>query len=171
MRGGIACECMSIRSHRRPWRRSQTLSARRPGCLKPLSPLHACACGGLKPPSPLRVRNGRFWCSFRMQWRCRFQRSLVGGVQWCRRFHAGLHQWLQRCHWLQSRHGRGPVREKVLPAWSDGGGERDKVRPAHEKWHKIGVSWRAGRVFRGNAGGGAVLGEVFRTNRCCAKDL
>ena len=37
------------------------------GCLKPLSPLLAGACVGLKPPSPLRVRNGRFWCSFRVQ--------------------------------------------------------------------------------------------------------
>ena len=25
--------------------------------------------------------------------------------------------------------------------------ERDKVRPAHEKWHKIGGLWRAGRVL------------------------
>ena len=28
-----------------------------------------------------------------------------------------------------------------------------------------------GEFFHGNAGGGAVLGEVFRTNRCCVKDL
>lgn len=28
-----------------------------------------------------------------------------------------------------------------------------------------------GEFFRGNAGGGAVLGEVFRTNRCSAKVL
>ena len=26
-----------------------------------------------------------------------------------------------------------PVREKVRPAWPDGGCEREKVRPAHEK--------------------------------------
>ena len=39
------------------------------------------------------------------------------------------------------------VREKVRPAWSDGGCERDKVRPAHEKWPKIGVLWSAGRTF------------------------
>ena len=51
-----------------------------------------------------------------------------------------------------------PVREKVRPARSDGGREREKVRPAHEKWPKIGVLWRAGRVFsrkhrwRGRAG-------------------
>ena len=46
----------------------QALPTRRPGCLKPLSPLRACACVRLKPPSPLRVRNGRFWCSFQVQW-------------------------------------------------------------------------------------------------------
>ena len=69
-----------------------------------------------------------------------------------------------------------PVREKVRPARSDGGREREKVRPAHEKWPEIGVLWRAGRVFsrkhrwRGRAGRsfsrlstrGPVLGEFFR---------
>ena len=51
-----------------------------------------------------------------------------------------------------------PVREKVRPAWSDGGRERDKVRPARSKWPKFGVFALAGRVFsrkcqwRGGAG-------------------
>ena len=36
--------------------------------------------------------------------------------------------------------------------------EREKVRPACSKEPKIGVLWRAGRVFRGNADGGGVLG-------------
>ena len=44
------------------------LSTRWPGCLKPPSPLLVCACGGLKPSSPLRVRSGRFWRVFRLQW-------------------------------------------------------------------------------------------------------
>ena len=35
------------------------------------------------------------------------------------------------------------VHEKVL--WSSC--KREKVRPAHEKWPKMGVLWRAGRVF------------------------
>ena len=39
------------------------------------------------------------------------------------------------------------VREKVRPARSDGGREREKVRPARSKHPKIGVLWRAGRVF------------------------
>ena len=46
--------------------------------------------------------------------------------------------------------------------------EREKGRPAHEKWLKIGVFWRAGRVFRGRVAGGAVLGEFCRDNRYCA---
>ena len=105
------------------WGRVWVLQARRPGGLKPLSPflacacvrlkpaspLLACACVGLKPPSPLRapaeprlkpssplrVRNGCFWRVFRAQ-RCRrFQRSLVGGEQWC-------------C-WFQRRHVVAPI--------------------------------------------------------------
>ena len=36
------------------------------------------------------------------------------------------------------------VREKVVPAWSDGGRERDKLRPVRSKWPKFGVLWRAG---------------------------
>ena len=48
--------------------RSLALSARPLACLKPLSPLRAPAKPRLKPPSPLRVRNGCFWCSFRVQW-------------------------------------------------------------------------------------------------------
>ena len=84
------------RSRRRPWvsqpgaaraRCVWVLQARWSGGLKPSSPLLACACVGLKPRSPLRVRNGRFWCVFRAQ-RCRrFQRPRVGGEQWCCWFH------------------------------------------------------------------------------------
>ena len=40
-----------------------------------------------------------------------------------------------------------PVREKVRPAWSGGGCEREKVRPACSKWPKMSVLWRAGRTF------------------------
>ena len=39
------------------------------------------------------------------------------------------------------------VREKVRPAWSDGGREREKVRPARLKQPKIGVFALAGRTF------------------------
>ena len=69
-----------------------------------------------------------------------------------------------------------PVREKVRPARSDGGCEREKVRPACEKWPKIGGLWRAGRTFSrksrwmgcagrvvcDNTAGCGVLGEFFR---------
>ena len=40
-----------------------------------------------------------------------------------------------------------PVREKVRPAGSGGGCEREKVRPLRSQWLKIGVIWRAGRSF------------------------
>ncbi len=50
------------------------------------------------------------------------------------------------------------VCEKVRPAWSDGGREREIVRPARSKWPKFGVFALAGRVssrqsrWRGCAG-------------------
>ena len=61
----------------RPCGPSGALHAGGPGCLKPPSPLLACIRVGLKPPSPLRVRNGLFWCSFWAQWCCWFQRRHV----------------------------------------------------------------------------------------------
>ena len=69
--------------------------------LKPLSPLLAPAEPRLKPSSPLRGRNGCFWCSFRVQGRCRFQGSPVGGAQWC-------------C-WFQRRHVVAPRARKSSP--------------------------------------------------------
>ena len=51
-----------------------------------------------------------------------------------------------------------PVREKVRPAWPDGGCEREKVRPASPKRPKNAVFRRVGRTFsrkcrwRGRAG-------------------
>ena len=70
-----------------------------------------------------------------------------------------------------------PVREKVRPAWPDGGREREKVRPAHEKWPKIGVFTLAGRTFsrkgRWRGGVGRVLSRtgsrgIPRGELCCA---
>ena len=69
---------------------------------------------------------------------------LFRGAQWCCRFQVAT---LSRL-----------VREKVRPARPDGGREREKVRPARSQWPKMGVFWRAGRVFsrktrwRGRAG-------------------
>ena len=47
--------------------RSQAMSARWAGCLKPLSPLLACIRVEVKPPSPLRERKGCFWRIFPAQ--------------------------------------------------------------------------------------------------------
>ena len=124
------------------------------GCLKPLSPLRVPAEPRLKPSSPLRVRNGRFWCIFRLQWCCRFQWSLFGGEQWCRWFHAGLHQWLQRCYWLQSWHVAVFCARKSSPCLAWCGCKREEVRPARSKWHKLAFSGVLGEFFRGNADGG-----------------
>ena len=63
------------------------------------------------------------------------------------------------------------VREKVRPAWSDGGREREKVRPARSKHPKIGVFTLAGRVFSRKRGWRVVLGEFFRADRPCAQVL
>jgi len=41
----------------------------------------------LKPPSPLRVRIGRFWCVCWSQWWRWFQRLLFRGAQWWWGFH------------------------------------------------------------------------------------
>ena len=72
------------------------LQARWTGGLKPLSPVLAGACVGLKlpsplrvpaeprlkPASPLRVRIGCFWRVFRLHWCCRFQWVLFRGEHW-----------------------------------------------------------------------------------------
>ena len=53
------------------------------------------------------------------------------------------------------------VREKVRPAWPDGGREREKVRPVHEKSPTIGVFRRAGRVFSRKSRWRGCAGRVF----------
>ena len=58
-----------------------------------------------------------------------------------------------------------PAREKVRPARSDGGCEREKVRPAYEKWPKIGVFWRAGRSFSRKCSWRGCAGRVFSRAR------
>ena len=120
--------------------RSQAVPTRWPGCLKP--------------PSPLRVRNGRFWCSFRVQWRCRFQRCLVGGEQWC-------------C-WFQRRHVVAPrARKSSHPAWPDVGASAKKFALHAQNTPKSAFLRLLGEFFRGRAAGGAVLGEFFRANWPC----
>ena len=53
------------------------------------------------------------------------------------------------------------VREKVRPAWSDGGREREKVRPARSKHPKIGVFALAGRTFSRKSRWRGCAGRVF----------
>ena len=53
------------------------------------------------------------------------------------------------------------VREKVRPAWPDGGREREKVRPARSKHPKIGVFTLAGRTFSRKCQWRGCAGRVF----------
>ena len=55
-----------------------------------------------------------------------------------------------------------PVREKVRPARSDRGCEREKFALRAKNGQKLAVYGVPGELFRGNAAGGAVLGEFFR---------
>ena len=68
-----------------------------------------------------------------------------------------------------------PVREKVRPAWSDGGREREKVRPACSKCPEIGVLWRAGRTFsrkcRWKPRAGRVFSRVRLMERCARRSF
>ena len=57
------------------------------------------------------------------------------------------------------------VREKVRPAWPDGGREREKVRPACSKHPKIGVLWRAGRTYSRKRVWRGFAGRVFSRKR------
>ena len=112
--------------------------------LKPPSPLLVRACVGLKLPSPLRARNERFWCSFRVQ-RCRwFQWLRFGGEHWCCGF--------------QSPASECTVRDFFRPA-------RPRVRASAKKFSQHAPKSQKsvfygvlGEFFRGNADGGGVLG-------------
>ena len=53
------------------------------------------------------------------------------------------------------------VREKVLPAWPDGGREREKVRLARSKHPTIGVFTLAGRTFSRTSHWRGCVGRVF----------
>ena len=118
--------------------------------LKPPSPLLVRACVGLKLPSPLRARNERFWCSFRVQ-RCRwFQWLRFGGEHWCCGF--------------QSPASECTVRDFFRPARPRVRASAKKFAPHAQNGRKTLFSGALGELFRGNAAGGGVLGEFFRGN-------
>ena len=104
----LACACVGVKP------RSPLRGLAEPR-LKPSSPLRAPAERRLKPSSPLRVGNGHFWCVFRVQRRCRFQGSLVGGEQRRCRFQGFLVGGEQRCCWFQRRHVVSPRARKSSP--------------------------------------------------------
>ena len=146
-------------------------------------PIGVWCCVGLKPLSPLRVRNGRFWCIFRAQRRCRFQWSLVVDEPWC-------------C-WSQCRRVSACCARNLSPCSARCGCEREKVRPA-AVFRRVGAKKfaqrtqntpnsaflrRAGRVLsrkcrrRGRVGrvlsrrgpGGRTHLQAFSTLQCAAE--
>ena len=62
-----------------------------------------------------------------------------------------------------------PVREKVRPARPDVCVSAKKFAPHAQNGRKTLFSGALGELFHGNAAGGAVLGELFRANRHCAR--
>ena len=59
------------------------------------------------------------------------------------------------------------VRDILRPAWSDGGRERDKVRPARSKWPKFGVFALVGRVLLRKRCWRGSVGCVFSRSSSC----
>ena len=53
------------------------------------------------------------------------------------------------------------MRDILRPAWSDGGREREKFAQRAQNGPNSAFLHLLGEVFRGNAGGGAALGECF----------
>ena len=89
-----------------------------------------------------------FWCVFRAQ-RChRFQRSLVGGVQWCCWFHVAM--------FLRA------VRGICRPARPDVGASAKKFALRAHNGQKLAFDGALGKYFRGDAAGAAALGKYFR---------
>ena len=72
---------------------------------------------------------------------------------------------MQRCRWFQRRHVTAVCARKSSPCSACCRPEGDKIRPAREKWLKIGVLWRAGRVLYRVSGEEGVLGEFCRVYR------
>ena len=116
--------------------------------MKPIAPLLALPCSGMKPPSPLRAMKGHF-CAIST---------------------------LQRCWWFQScpviacyaRNSspyaawNGCVCEIVRPARPGVGVSAKKFALHDQNMRKTVFSAALGEVFRGAVAEWAVLGEVFR---------
>ena len=142
-------------------RRGLALSARWPGGLKPSSPLRAGEVGELKPPSPLRVRIGCFGVFFGRRGDAGFIGPLLWVCSGVVGFNVAVFLSPVRDVFRPASPAPAAVREKVRPAalWSSC--RREKVRPASPKWPKIGVLWRAGRVFSRKCRWRGCAGRVF----------
>ena len=117
--------------------------------MKPLSPLLAGACVGLKPPSPLRVRNGRFFGAFFGR------RGVIGFSGPVLGVSSGVVGFIVAM-FLR------PVREICRPARPDVGASAKKFALRAHNGQKLAFDGALGKYFRGNAAGAAALGKYFR---------
>ena len=101
--------------------------------MKPIAPLLALPCSGMKPPSPLRAMKGHFCAISTLQRCCRFQWGVQRGVQ--------------RCWWFQSCPVIACYARNSSPYAAWNGCVCEIVRPASPKRAKNAVFRRAGRVF------------------------
>ena len=115
-----------------------------------MSPLRAPAELCLKPPSPLRVRIGRFGAFFGGRDDAGFSSPLLGVSSGVVGFNVVM---LSRL-----------VREIVRPAWPGEGASAKKFALRTKNGPKLAFFRLLGELFRGNAAGRGVLGELFRGN-------
>ena len=130
--------------------------------MKPASPLLAQAQPQLKPPSPLQVRNGRFWHVFRAQ-RCRrFQRPRVGASSGDGGFTLVCISGSSGVVGFNVATSQLPVREKVRPARPGADASAKKFAQRTKNGPQSAFYGVPGEFFRENTAGGVAPGEVFR---------
>ena len=98
---------------------------------------------------------------FRVLWACKGAGGFIGQLREACRGVVGFKVGTWLC----------PVREKVRPARPDVCVSAKKFAPHAQNGRKTLFSGALGELFRGNAAGSPVLGEVFRANRPCAQVL
>ena len=120
--------------------------------MKPIAPLLALPCSGMKPPSPLRAMKGHFCAISTLQRCCRFQWGVQRGVQ--------------RCWWFQSCPVIACYARNSSPYAAWNGCVCEIVRPASPKRAKNAVFRRAGRVFSRKSHWKPRAGRSF-SRSCC----
>ena len=147
--------------------RCLALSARWAGCLKPPSPLLVGICVGLKPLSPLRVRNGRFGCVFGCRGDGGFNGRCLGASSGVVGFNVAMLLRLMREKVRPARGLHRLTREKLRPARPLQRSFREKTRPARHKTPILGHFSYAGRTISRSHPPSDRAGRTFsRTGSC-----